>query len=142
MAETSPDIEDRRKFLAICGKFAVVTPPSITVLLSTSLASDAIAASGARSDDGRSHHGGLFDDDDGRSHRGLFEGRSKDGGGGGGGGPGGDRSDGGRSKGARFEGGKSEGGGRGGSDSGGSDHEDDDHKDHGRRVSSNGNNDS
>ena len=45
----SPDIdanEDRRKFLAACGKFAVVTPPAITVLLSTSLNSDAIAGSG------------------------------------------------------------------------------------------------
>jgi len=38
---------DRRKFLAACGKFAAVTPPAITLLLSTSLTSDAIAASGA-----------------------------------------------------------------------------------------------
>ena len=38
--------KDRRKFLASCGKFAVVTPPAITMLLSTSLTSDAIAASG------------------------------------------------------------------------------------------------
>src|SRR5947209_16206179 len=38
--------EDRRKFLATCGKFAAVTPPAITLLLSTSLTSDAIAASG------------------------------------------------------------------------------------------------
>ena len=37
---------DRRKFLATCGKFAVVTPPAITMLLSTSLTSDAIAQSG------------------------------------------------------------------------------------------------
>jgi len=37
---------DRRKFLASCGKFAVVTPPAITMLLSTSLTSDAIAQSG------------------------------------------------------------------------------------------------
>lgn len=37
--------EDRRKFLAACGKFAVVTPPALTVLLSTSLHSTAIAAS-------------------------------------------------------------------------------------------------
>jgi len=37
---------DRRKFLAACGKFAVVTPPAITMLLSTSLTSNAIAASG------------------------------------------------------------------------------------------------
>jgi hypothetical protein len=38
--------EDRRKFLATCGKFAVVTPPAITMLLSTSLHSSAIATSG------------------------------------------------------------------------------------------------
>lgn len=40
-------IEDRRKFLAACGKFAVVTPPAITMLLSTSLSSSAVATSGA-----------------------------------------------------------------------------------------------
>jgi hypothetical protein len=44
--------EDRRKFLATCGKFAVVTPPAITLLLSTSLTSDAIAASGGKGHDG------------------------------------------------------------------------------------------
>ncbi|HKH03307.1 MAG TPA: hypothetical protein VKB08_21670 [Bradyrhizobium sp.] len=38
---------DRRQFLANCGRFAVVTPPAITMLLSTSLTSDAIAGSGA-----------------------------------------------------------------------------------------------
>jgi len=38
--------EDRRKFLAACGKFAVVTPPAITLLLSTSLHSPAVAGSG------------------------------------------------------------------------------------------------
>ena len=37
---------DRRKFLASCGKFAAVTPPALTMLLSTSLSSDAIARSG------------------------------------------------------------------------------------------------
>ena len=37
---------DRRKFLATCGRFAVVTPPAVTLLLSTSLNSDAIASSG------------------------------------------------------------------------------------------------
>jgi hypothetical protein len=46
--------EDRRKFLATCGKFAVVTPPAITLLLSTSLHSSAIAASGTTSSLGRS----------------------------------------------------------------------------------------
>jgi hypothetical protein len=37
--------EDRRKFLATCGKFAIVTPPALTLLLSTSLNSTAIASS-------------------------------------------------------------------------------------------------
>jgi len=48
--------DDRRKFLATCGKFAVVTPPAITVLLSTSLNSEAIAHSGGgRDGDGGGH---------------------------------------------------------------------------------------
>lgn len=38
--------DDRREFLKTCGKFAVVTPPTITALLSTSLTSTAIAKSG------------------------------------------------------------------------------------------------
>jgi hypothetical protein len=37
--------DDRRRFLAACGKFAVVTPPVMTMLLSTSLNSTAIAKS-------------------------------------------------------------------------------------------------
>ncbi|MFL6819650.1 MAG: hypothetical protein ACJ8EF_17105 [Bradyrhizobium sp.] len=44
--ENEAEIADRRKFLAACGKFAVVTPPAITMLLSTSLTSNAITASG------------------------------------------------------------------------------------------------
>ena len=39
---------DRRKFLAACGKFAVVTPPAMTLLLSTSLTSTAIAGSSGK----------------------------------------------------------------------------------------------
>src|SRR2546423_4479562 len=56
--------EDRRKFLATCGKFAVVTPPAITMLLSTSLHSSAVAQSGGsissigRSSGGTSRSGG------------------------------------------------------------------------------------
>lgn len=46
--------EDRRKFLAICGKFAAVTPPAITLLLSTSLNSPAVANSGGRDNSGGS----------------------------------------------------------------------------------------
>lgn len=40
------ELEDRRKFLASCGKFAAVTPPLITAMLSTSLVSTAVMASG------------------------------------------------------------------------------------------------
>jgi hypothetical protein len=47
--ENEAELADRRKFLASCGKFAVVTPPAITMLLSTSLTSDAIAATGGTS---------------------------------------------------------------------------------------------
>jgi hypothetical protein len=41
------EIEDRRQFLISAGKFAAVTPPAMTLLLSTSLTSDAIAHSGS-----------------------------------------------------------------------------------------------
>ena len=47
---------DRRKFLATCGRFAAVTPPAVTLLLSTSLNSDAIARSGSGGGSGRPHH--------------------------------------------------------------------------------------
>jgi len=50
-----PDQDDRRQFLKTCGKFAAVTPPTITLLLSTSLTSDAIAKSGASAV--HHHHG-------------------------------------------------------------------------------------
>jgi hypothetical protein len=52
LADDGTDFDDRRKFLAGCGKFAVVTPPTITMLLSTSLTSTAIARSGAHGDGG------------------------------------------------------------------------------------------
>jgi hypothetical protein len=38
---------DRRAFLATAGKFAVVVPPAMTMLLSTTMNSPAIAASAA-----------------------------------------------------------------------------------------------
>ncbi|WP_084299211.1 hypothetical protein [Bradyrhizobium sp. WSM1743] len=44
---TRQEDDDRREFLKTCGRFAVVTPPAMTLLLSTSLTSDAIARSGA-----------------------------------------------------------------------------------------------
>jgi hypothetical protein len=56
----TPLDDDRRKFLAACGKFAVVTPPALTVLLSTSLNSTAIASSGGHGKDdpgGRGNNG-------------------------------------------------------------------------------------
>ncbi len=49
--------QERRKFLAACGKFAVVTPPAITVLLSTSLNSTAIARSGGNGNNGYGNGG-------------------------------------------------------------------------------------
>ncbi len=48
---------DRRKFLASCGRFAVVTPPAITLLLSTSLNSTAIAHSNGNNGNGKEKNG-------------------------------------------------------------------------------------
>ena len=42
------DAPDRRAFLATCGRFAVITPPAVTMLLSTSMTSEAIAKSGGK----------------------------------------------------------------------------------------------
>ncbi len=44
------EVEDRRNFLKSAGRFAAVTPPAMTLLLSTSLTSDAIANSGTGRD--------------------------------------------------------------------------------------------
>jgi len=57
MDDREREIEDRRKFLISAGRFAAVTPPAITLLLSTSLTSDAIAHSGARGANGDGGHG-------------------------------------------------------------------------------------
>ena len=38
--------DDRREFLKKCGRFAAVTPTAVTLMLSTSQTSGAIAASG------------------------------------------------------------------------------------------------
>ena len=40
--------DDRREFLRKAGRFAVITPPAVTFLLSTSMSSKAIAASSGR----------------------------------------------------------------------------------------------
>jgi hypothetical protein len=56
--------EDRRQFLASCGKFAVVTPPAITMLLSTSLNSTAVAHSSGHGNghgNGHGHGNGWWD---------------------------------------------------------------------------------
>jgi hypothetical protein len=71
--ETGLD-DDRRKFLATCGQFAIVTPPALTVLLSTSLNSEAIAKSGGHVD----RDGGDRDRGD-RGHRDHRD-RDRDGG--------------------------------------------------------------
>lgn len=46
--------QDRRTFLESCGRFAIITPPAVTMLLSTTMTSDAIAHS-SRGSQGRSH---------------------------------------------------------------------------------------
>jgi hypothetical protein len=53
--------EDRRAFLQTAGKIAVVVPPVMTVLLSTSLSSPAIAASGGFTDKGNNGVGNGID---------------------------------------------------------------------------------
>jgi hypothetical protein len=45
--KTRSSVDDRREFLKKCGKFAAITPPVVTTLLSTALTSDAIAKSSA-----------------------------------------------------------------------------------------------
>lgn len=54
---TKQEDDDRREFLKTCGRFAVVTPPTITALLSTSLTSTAIANSGGRLVHGNNGYG-------------------------------------------------------------------------------------
>jgi hypothetical protein len=46
-APTQPE-DDRRDFLKKAGRFAVITPPAVTFLLSTTMSSKAIAGSGGR----------------------------------------------------------------------------------------------
>ncbi len=45
--QTPRSEQDRREFLKGCGCFAAFTPPAVTMLLSTSLTSNAIASSGS-----------------------------------------------------------------------------------------------
>ena len=48
----------RRKFLASCGKFAALTPPAVTLLLSAADAKYAVAWSGHRSHHHQHHRRG------------------------------------------------------------------------------------
>jgi len=52
--ESNAADEDRRRFLATCGRFAGTVPPAMVMLLSTSLSSKAIA----KSSGGGGHRGG------------------------------------------------------------------------------------
>jgi hypothetical protein len=54
----APAASDRQNFLAACGKFAVITPPAIALLLSTSLNSTAVANCGGRGNNGWGNAGG------------------------------------------------------------------------------------
>ena len=64
-APSAPATADRRKFLAALGRFSAVTPPAITLLLSTTLSSEAIAHSGGG--EGR-HHNKHHSWNEGRHH--------------------------------------------------------------------------
>ena len=63
---------DRRRFLATCGRFAVVTLPVLTTLMSTGLTSQAIAKSGGGprggGKPGNPGNGGGKPDNPGRGH--------------------------------------------------------------------------
>ena len=48
---------DRRSFLKSCGRFAATVPPAMTVMLATSLTSNAIAKSTGAGDSGGGGHG-------------------------------------------------------------------------------------
>ncbi|MFK4873549.1 hypothetical protein [Novosphingobium sp. ZW T3_23] len=49
---------DRRSFLTACGKYSLLVPPTMTMLLSTTLTSPAIAKSGGQGGGGGSSGGG------------------------------------------------------------------------------------
>jgi len=46
MTRPREQVEARRRFLASCGKFALITPPAMTVLLSSTAQNYAVAGSG------------------------------------------------------------------------------------------------
>ena len=47
MDQKSNQVEARRRFLAACGKFVLITPPAMTVLLSSTTQNYAVAGSGS-----------------------------------------------------------------------------------------------
>lgn len=87
MTRDGNENDDRRAFLKTCGRFAAVTPPVMTLLLSTSLTSKAIARSGGVHGTRHSDSGKSFFDNDRSSAAGP--GSSSGGSSGGGGAPGG-----------------------------------------------------
>lgn len=50
--------DSRREFLMKCGRFAAVTPPTVTMLLVTTMNSDAVASSGGKGNNGWGNGGG------------------------------------------------------------------------------------
>lgn len=110
MTRDGEDDDDRRAFLKTCGRFAAVTPPVMTLLLSTSLTSKAIAHSGGLHGTTQNDRGQSFFDNDRPPAAGP--GGSSGGSSGGGGAPGGGPA--GPSRVARTSGGGGSGGGGGG----------------------------
>ncbi len=62
MTHLDAEGDDRREFLKNCGRFAAVTPPTVTLLLSTSLTSAAIAGSAGHVVHGNNGFGNGGDD--------------------------------------------------------------------------------
>jgi hypothetical protein len=64
-SESVETISARRSFLARCGKFALVTPPAMTVLLSSTAQNYAVASSGRHGGSWRGNNGFGNGGDDG-----------------------------------------------------------------------------
>ena len=90
MSSESKSLEaSRRKFLAQCGKFAIVTPPTISLMLATSQQNFAVAASGGSVGGGGGGGGGAGGVAGGAAGGAMALGSGSGGAGGGGGGGGG-----------------------------------------------------
>lgn len=50
-------VEARRRFLATCGKFAIATPPAVTMILSQAGRNYAVASSGGHGPSSRGNNG-------------------------------------------------------------------------------------